>query len=123
VDQGIRGFAELAGIPGTVGGAIAMNASAWGTSIGDRVEELEVMDRTGRTQVLRREMLRFSYRSVDLPPGSIIVAALLRGEESSTREVKDEAKIAYRKRKDSQPVRDPAPGACSRTRLAAVPER
>ncbi len=114
VDQGISGFAELSGIPATVGGAIAMNAGAWGVSIGDQVVELEVMDRTGATHVYPREMLRFGYRRLDLPPDAIILGALLRGEESTSSAVKDRAKELYRKRKERQPVRDPSAGCVFR---------
>jgi UDP-N-acetylmuramate dehydrogenase len=114
VDQGIRGFAEFSGIPATVGGAIAMNAGAWGVSVGDHVEELEVMDRTGNTHVYSREMLRFGYRSIDLPPDAIILGALLRGEKSTPQEVKSRAKELYRKRKERQPVREPSAGCVFR---------
>ncbi|HSH70932.1 MAG TPA: UDP-N-acetylmuramate dehydrogenase [Deferrisomatales bacterium] len=114
VDQGISGFAEFAGIPAAVGGAIAMNAGAWGVSIGEQVEELEVMDRTGATHVYPREMLRFGYRSLDLPPDAIILGALLRGGESTPATIKDRAKELYRKRKESQPVREPSAGCVFR---------
>ena len=114
VDQGISGFAEFAGIPATVGGAIAMNAGAWGVSIGDRVEEIEVMGRTGETHVYTREMLRFGYRSIDLPPEAIIIGALLRGGESTPQEMKARAKELYRARKQRQPVREPSAGCVFR---------
>ena len=81
-----------------------------GVSVGDRVEELEVMDGTGSTRVYGREMLRFGYRSIDLPPASIILTALLSGQEGTPQEVKELAKKAYRERKSRQPIRDPSAG-------------
>jgi UDP-N-acetylmuramate dehydrogenase len=114
VDHGIAGFAQLSGIPATVGGAIAMNAGAWGVAIGDRVEQLEVMGHDGKIRVIPREMLRFGYRSIDLPPDEIILRALLSGEEGAPRDVKEQAKEYYRKRKESQPVSDPSAGCVFR---------
>ncbi len=83
-----RGFAGLefgAGIPGSVGGWLAMNAGIPGHEIGDRVVELEVVSPCGRRRShLPRERLRFAYRSLrGLAPGSVIASALLRVDAST----------------------------------------
>lgn len=114
VDQGIGGFAEFSGIPATVGGALAMNAGAWGAAIGERVVSLEVMDRTGVSRMIPQEALHFAYRRLDLPPGSIILGALLRGDESTPEAVKERAKELYRLRKERQPLREPSAGCVFR---------
>lgn len=58
----VPGFGFLAGIPGTVGGAIRGNAGAWGTSIGDRVVRVCGIDTRGRRWTLERAQLAFGYR-------------------------------------------------------------
>jgi UDP-N-acetylmuramate dehydrogenase len=74
----LSGCEFLSGIPGTVGGAVAMNAgtaSGEGTnSIGDLIEEVEVMDREGRIRKLKRESLNFGYRSSNLE-GLVVLKA------------------------------------------------
>ena len=114
VDQGVGGFAEFSGIPATVGGAIAMNAGAWGAMIGERVVSLELMDRTGACQMVPREALRFAYRRLELPAGAIILGALLRGDVSTPAVVKERAKELYRQRKERQPLREPSAGCVFR---------
>jgi len=56
----------LAGIPGTLGGALFMNAGAWGRSIADIVEEIKVMDYNGKISLLNKEKLKFGYRKSNL---------------------------------------------------------
>jgi len=111
VDQGISGFENLTGIPGTVGGAVAMNAGAWGGSIGERVLELEAVDPSGRAHVFDRETLRFEYRSLDLPKGYIIVGALLRGDPAEPGQVKAKAQQLHKRRRESQPIQEASAGS------------
>ncbi len=111
VDQGITGFEPLVGIPGSVGGALAMNAGAWGMEIGERLVELEALSPEGRVQVFDRTTLRFGYRSLDLPPGYVILAAVLEGEPADPEEVKAAAKAFFARRKESQPLAEPSAGS------------
>jgi len=62
----LSGSEFLAGIPGTVGGALVMNAGAWGSSIEEIVENVTIMDYNGFIKVLNRNDIRFSYRSSGL---------------------------------------------------------
>ncbi|WP_025324300.1 UDP-N-acetylmuramate dehydrogenase [Deferrisoma camini] len=111
VDRGITGFEPLVGIPGSVGGALAMNAGAWDTEIADRVVELEVLTPGGGVEVLGRSELRFRYRGLDLPPGCVIVAAVLEGEPAEPEAVKERARELYARRKESQPLQEPSAGS------------
>ena len=61
-ENGLSGFELLAGIPGTVGGALIMNAA----NIGDNVLDVTVMDKQARVKILNREDIQFSYRSSSL---------------------------------------------------------
>lgn len=65
-ENGLSGIEFLAGIPGTLGGAAVMNAGAWGKSIGDFIEVVEVMDSKGQIKILHKTDLEFKYRSSSL---------------------------------------------------------
>ncbi|MDD4953971.1 MAG: UDP-N-acetylmuramate dehydrogenase [Candidatus Omnitrophica bacterium] len=73
---GLSGLEFLAGIPGTLGGALAMNAGAWGASIGELAQEVEVLDASGRFRTLRKKNLKFSYRHSNLAEYIILGATL-----------------------------------------------
>lgn len=74
---GLSGFEFLAGIPGTLGGALVMNAGAWGRCIHELVEEVTVMDYDGKISVLDKDKIIFSYRHSNLE-NYIILSADLR---------------------------------------------
>ncbi len=65
-NEGMAGIEYLAGIPGTIGGAVLMNAGSTGYAIGLRVKEVTVVDMAGRVSVLNRSNLLFNYRHSNL---------------------------------------------------------
>ncbi|MCX8160997.1 MAG: UDP-N-acetylmuramate dehydrogenase [Candidatus Saccharicenans sp.] len=82
--QGLAGIEFLAGIPGTVGGAIFGNAGAFGQAIGDRVAEVTVLSGDGQEQTLSPEELHFEYRYSSLKKDhKIILKAALKVEPGS----------------------------------------
>lgn len=72
----LSGHEFLSGIPGTLGGALAMNAGAWGKSIKDLVESVTIMDYNGKIKVLKKNRLKFSYRRSNLAKYIILSARL-----------------------------------------------
>jgi len=77
-EQGWDGLVGCSGIPGTVGGAIAGNAGAFGEQIGDRIVSLEVIGRNGHYHQRTPAELGFSYRRSNIPEsGDIVVSALV----------------------------------------------
>lgn len=66
VEQGLRGLEFAAGIPGSVGGTIAMNAGAFGGSIGDCIHAVGLMDDHGDFHIAERQHCRFSYRGLTI---------------------------------------------------------
>ena len=74
LENSLAGFEFSAGIPGTVGGALAMNAGIPGKCIFDLLEEATVMDYNGRVKILKREKIKFSYRRSGLEKYIILAA-------------------------------------------------
>jgi len=104
VDRGLSGFERISGIPATIGGAIAMNAGAWGFSIGDRVRSLEIMDPSGEIMSYEKEMLRFSYRRLDISPDAVIVGAMLEFSLSTKEKVRATVVDFQGRRRETQPL-------------------
>jgi UDP-N-acetylmuramate dehydrogenase len=101
---GLSGLEFLSGVPGTIGGALRMNAGAYGGETNDVVVEATALDPRGRRHVLTNAEMGFSYRHCDVAEDWIFVEAVLQGTPG------DRAAIAKRMgeirtlREDSQPV-------------------
>ena len=107
--RGLGGGEFLAGIPGTVGGALAMNAGAFGGEIWSLVEAVEILDRSGRLQAREAASFRVGYRSVTLGVEEWFVAGTLRlaVDEDAARKVR--AMVA--RRNETQPLGLPSCGS------------
>jgi UDP-N-acetylmuramate dehydrogenase len=112
-ERGFTGLEFGAGIPGTIGGWIAMNAGIPGREVGDRVIEIEVASPTGsRIAHLARPVLHFRYRALrGLAPGSIILSALLRVDRSTPAAVRAEVDQLLERREKTQPLSVPSCGS------------
>lgn len=111
-DNGIGGFEFAAGIPGTVGGAVVMNAGANGSSMSDVVLEVDVMDLQGQIQRYAAQEMNFSYRSSALQGSSLVVVeAICRGVHKKPEEIQAEMEKYLAKRKNSQPLNYPNAGS------------
>jgi UDP-N-acetylmuramate dehydrogenase len=105
VERGLAGMEFCAGIPGSVGGAVVMNAGAHGEWIGSLVEEVSAFDPSGGEVGFSKEDLRFSYRDSNLRrfPGIVYeVTLVLRGDEPAA--IKERMKRLLEIRRSSQPV-------------------
>ncbi|MDJ0849373.1 MAG: UDP-N-acetylmuramate dehydrogenase [Myxococcota bacterium] len=111
--RGFGGLEFAAGIPGTVGGWVAMNAGIPDREAKDAIREVEVMSPTGRTRRhLGRGALRFAYRGLrGLAPGSVVVSALFAITLSTPSEVRREVEQLLSRRANTQPLNVPSCGS------------
>jgi len=105
--QGLSGMEFAAGIPGTVGGAVAMNAGAWGREMADVVVSIELTDRE-RVRELGSETLSFGYRRCDNLAGetssSVVSAAVLRLKKEAVEQIRSTMQSLLQKRRERQPL-------------------
>ena len=101
--SGLSGMEPLSGIPGTVGGALLMNAGAYGHSIGERTEWVEVVDAEGEIHRVEARAIRFGYRETKYPVQGIVVRAGFRFGSGTREAVFERMRQFNEKRRASQP--------------------
>lgn len=101
---GLAGAEFFAGIPGTVGGALAMNAGAFGGETWNVVDRVESVDREGRIHHRSASEYRVGYRSVEAPENEWFVAAELQLSSDAPEAVNARVKALLKRRSDSQPM-------------------
>ncbi|MEM6942746.1 MAG: UDP-N-acetylmuramate dehydrogenase [Pseudomonadota bacterium] len=111
---GIAGLEFLRTIPGSIGGAVRMNAGCYGSYTADHIESVAVMDRAGRTVELLPDEIGFGYRRSGLPPDTVVLAAVLRGVSGVTAEIEARMAELVAKRAASQPVAERSCGSTFR---------
>lgn len=111
----LAGLGFMAGIPGTVGGALAMNAGAWGGETWSVVEAVEVLWRDGRSEWLAPSAFEVAYRHVVMPRGFAgFLAANFRVTVDAGGEHARVTRESLAKRKATQPVGKPSAGSTFR---------
>ncbi len=116
VEEAVSGLEFAAGIPGTLGGWLAMNAGIGVREMKDVVHEIDLLDRRGRSlPTLPRERLDFRYRALlGLEPGSILIAARLRVAPGDRARIRDEIDRLLEARRATQPIDIPSCGSVFR---------
>ena len=104
-DQGVDGLAFLSGIPGTVGGALRMNAGAYGYEMADVLVEAKALDGDGALHVLAPDVMGFSYRHSAVPEDWIFVSAVLAGRRGEPDAIARHMEEINAQREASQPIR------------------
>jgi UDP-N-acetylmuramate dehydrogenase len=105
----LGGMEKFFGIPGTLGGALFMNAGCWGSSLGEMVKEVEIMDYSGKIKKLKKNELSFSYRKSNLNKCIILGATLVLKKASPSR-IKKEISKYVTLRRNSQDLSFPNAG-------------
>ena len=111
---GLSGAAFLAGIPGTIGGALAMNAGCHQSEIWELVAEVTTVDRFGTLRVRKPDDFKVSYRHVEVPEGEWFVSAILNLIEGDAEQEAAEIKTLLKRRNTSQPTNQPCAGSVFR---------
>ena len=110
-DAGIAGLEFLRGIPGTAGGAVRMNAGAYGRECADVLIEATVVLRDGTVETWSDERFEFTYRHSALPEGAIVVEALFEGVPGDPAAIGAEMDRIADEREASQPLRSRTGGS------------
>jgi UDP-N-acetylmuramate dehydrogenase len=111
IRKGLTGLEPFSGIPGTVGGGLAMNAGAWGAELKDVLLSMTFMKGDGEIVERPRSRLRFSYRGLSLPPSWIILKGRFRLKKGKKEEILERVKSYSVMRKRRQPLNYPSAGS------------
>lgn len=111
---GLTGVEFLAGIPGTMGGALAMNAGAYGGETWQHVVAVETVDRAGQRHTRTPEEFRIAYRSVQGMEGEWFIAAHLLLEKGDAEQAQERIRSLLAQRSASQPVQQYSCGSVFR---------
>jgi len=104
VEKGLSGLEPLAGIPGTMGGAVFLNAGAFGRSIWDCLERVWLMFGDGGVEAFRASDFQPSYRDSGIIPGEIVLGATFRLQKCDPKEAAEVVRDYSRRRAESQPL-------------------
>ena len=99
IQKGLTGLEPFFGIPGTVGGGLAMNAGAWGVEMKDVLLSVTLMKEDGEIVERSRSRLRFSYRGLVLPPSWIILKGRFQLKKGKKEEILERVKSYSEMRK------------------------
>ena len=110
-EWGVANLEFLSGVPGTIGGALKMNAGAYGREIKDVLVTAYGVDREGAVHEFNAEQMGFSYRHSSVPDDIIFTRALLRGVVDSPEIIQARMNEIKQKREASQPVREKTGGS------------
>ncbi len=108
---GVDGLAFLRGVPGSIGGALVMNAGAHGGEIKDALIEAHGLDRTGAKCVLSNAKMGFSYRHSLAPDDIVFTGATFQGRPGDPSAIEAEMERITRAREASQPIREKTGGS------------
>lgn len=104
IRKGLTGFEPFFGIPGTVGGGVAMNAGAWGAELKDLLLSVSLMKGDGEVVERPRARLNFSYRSLTLPSSWIILKGRFQLKRGKKEEILERVRSYSEMRKRTQPL-------------------
>ena len=111
-DNELEGFEFASGIPGTLGGAVTMNAGAYGGEINDCIVSATVMDNDGNVITIDRDNLDLSYRhSIVMEKKYIVLEATFRFAKGNEKAIRDKMLDLNMRRKEKQPLEYPSAGS------------
>lgn len=102
--SGVSELEFLSGVPGTIGGALVMNAGAYGGEVKDILVEATILHKTGEIQTLSACDLSMSYRHTDFPEGAIFLEALFKGTQDFPSSISSRLLAIRDRRRATQPI-------------------
>ena len=108
---GMAGLEFLSGIPGTIGGALRMNAGAYGGEMKDVVAEVTALDRAGNKHILNADQMRFHYRGCGVPDDWIFLKATFACEPGDPLVIEKKIHEIQKTRATTQPIREKTGGS------------
>ena len=112
LQSSLEGFAFAAGIPGSLGGAVCMNAGAYGGEIKDILVEAEVLTEDLQIKKLSTQQLQFSYRHSIIPEkGYIVLSAKFLSKKGNQKEIAQKMTELAQQRREKQPLNFPSAGS------------
>ena len=110
-ENGIANLEFFSGIPGTIGGALRMNAGCYGTETKDVLISCEALDRNGNLHTLTPDQMHMTYRHTEVPDDYIFISAHFKGQKDSPDNVLERMAEIKMKREASQPIREKTGGS------------
>jgi UDP-N-acetylmuramate dehydrogenase len=107
----LRGLEFLAGIPGSIGGAWAMNAGSYGKEMKDITVYLKTVTSEGRLIRKGKKQLGFGYRTLKLEPGEVIMAGGIKLSSGDAESIQKETRRLWTQRRAAQPLNRPSCGS------------
>jgi UDP-N-acetylmuramate dehydrogenase len=107
----LSGLENLYWIPGTVGGALRMNAGSFGTSVSDTLLTMRVLKAHGQIVTMTRQEASFGYRASPVKPGECVVNASFSLKSRNKKEIAKDMEYVYGERKKRHPMEFPSAGS------------
>jgi len=111
-DNSLTGFEFAHGIPGTLGGAVTMNAGAYGGEMKDVVYMTEFVNKDGKIVTIKNDEHKFSYRDSSIQRSQgVVLKSWIKLEKGNKQDIKARMEELMKKRKDKQPIEMPSAGS------------
>lgn len=110
-ENGIAGLEFFSGIPGTIGGALRMNAGCYGVETKDVLVSCDALDRSGQLHTLTPDHMHMTYRHTEVPDDYIFISATFKGQKDNPENVLERMAEIKMKREASQPIREKTGGS------------
>jgi UDP-N-acetylmuramate dehydrogenase len=110
-NAGIAGLEFFSGVPGTIGGALRMNAGCYDRETKDVLVEAHALDRQGRRVTLKPKDFGFSYRHTDAPEDLIFTEAVFEGTKDEPAKILERIEALKARREQTQPIREKTGGS------------
>jgi len=101
----ITGYESLIGVPGTVGGALIMNAGAFGSEISNNFISARTINKEGKIQNYNNEDISFSYRKSSFPKNEILIDAVFQCTQGDKEKIDSKKLLTSKERKEKQPLK------------------